>query len=266
MVTGGSHGLGRAVTSALAREGVRVAICGRTEDTISAAASEIQDETGVEIFPFVADVGVAGDIENFVAASMDRFGAIDILINNADSASRQGEFFDLRDEDWMEKINIKLLAPIRLIRLVAPSMMERGWGRIISMSGGTTRLMIPNGMPKGVAQAGLVNLSKKLAVSLGRYGITVNVVEPGRMWSDGKTVANRSRFEIRREEVELAAEREGISYEEMNRRVLSQLVIGRRIEPKESAEIIVFLASQRSATITGEVILADGGETRYVRY
>lgn len=266
LITGGSHGLGRATAAALSREGVTVAICGRRMETLETAAQEISAVTGVEVFPCRADVAVPADIERLVTETADRFGAIDILVNCADSATRQAEFFELNDDDWLEKWNIKLMAPIRLVRLVAPLMMARNWGRIISMSGGTTRLMIPYGMPKGVAQAGLVNLTKKLSVALGPHGITVNVLEPGRMWSDGKTVAGRNRREIRREEVERAAEKEGITFEEMDRRILSQLVIGRRIEPTDSAEVVVFLASERAATITGEVLLADGGETRYVRY
>lgn len=266
MITGGSHGLGRATATALATEGVRVAICGRHADTLQNAAKEIEGETGGSVLPVAADVADPRDLEQFVAACTDLFGPPDILVNNADSASRQGEFFDLTDDDWMEKIQIKLMVPIRLIRLVAPAMMERGWGRIISMSGGTTRLMIPNGMPKGAAQAGLINLSKKLAVTLGHHGITVNVVEPGKLWTDGETVASRSRYAIRRGEVERAAAERGLSFEEMDRQVQEQLVLGRRIDVRESAGVIVFLASERAATITGEVVLADGGESRYVRY
>lgn len=266
LITGGSHGLGRAAAAALSREGVRVAICGRHIEALRAAAAEITSATGVEVFPCTADVGVPDDIERLVAETVNRFGSIDILVNNADSASRQAEFFDLDDGDWLEKWNIKLMAPVRLVRLIAPLMKTGQWGRIISMSGGTTRLMIPYGMPKGAAQAALINLTKKLSVLLGPHGITVNVLEPGRMWTDGKTVANRSRHEIRREEVERAARKEGITYDEMDRRIRGRLVIGRRIEPTDSAEIITFLASERAATITGEVILADGGETRYVRY
>lgn len=266
LVTGGSHGLGRASAAALCREGAKVAICGRHLDTLEAAAKEVMSATGGEVFPCQADVSVAADIERLVAETVDRFGSIDILVNNADSASKMAEFFDLTDDDWIENWTIKLLAPIRLVRLIAPMMMEKKWGRIISMSGATTRRIIPNGMPKGASQAGLINLTKKLSVMLGPYGITVNVLEPGGMWSDGKTVGGRSREEIRRGQVQSAADKEGVSYEEMDRRMLSELVIGRRVEPVDGAELVVFLASRTAATITGEVIVADGGETRHVRY
>lgn len=266
IVTGASHGLGRAVARALSREGVRVAICGRHPDTLDAAARTIQGETGTEVLAHVADVGVSADIDALVATTVRRFGGVDILVNNADSATRKADFFELTDDDWLEILNIKLMAPIRLIRLVAPLMMAGQWGRIINVSGATARLMMPNGMPKGAAQAGLINLTKKLAVMLGRHGITVNAIEPGHMWTDGPTVASRSRMEIRREEIAKAALKEGISYEEMDSRAQAALVIGRRIEPEDSAGIVTFLASNRAATITGEVLLADGGESRYVRY
>lgn len=266
IVTGGSHGLGRAVAQALAGEGVRVAICGRHQESLERAAREIHAATGTEVLPVAADVVRKEDLERLVNETVRQFGTVDILVNNADSANRQGNIFELTDEDWYEKLDIKLMAPVRLIRLVAPLMRQRHWGRIISMSGATARSLMPYGLPKGPAQAGLINLSKQLAVMLGRDGITVNVVEPGHMWTDGPTVGNRSRAEIRREEIEQAAMRQGISYEEMNQRALQNLVIGRRIEPADSADIILFLASERAATITGEVIVADGGESKYIRY
>src|SRR5207249_4280100 len=118
IVTGGSTGIGRATALAFAREGARVAICARTDSTLQEAAHQIEQETGAEVLALPADVMVKDDIERFVSAAIARFGGVDIMVNNADSVSHQAGFFDLTDEDWLEKFNIKLLAHIRFIRLV----------------------------------------------------------------------------------------------------------------------------------------------------
>jgi NAD(P)-dependent dehydrogenase (short-subunit alcohol dehydrogenase family) len=267
MITGGSTGIGKATALAFAREGARVAICARTDGILQEAARDIERETKAEVLAMPADVMVKEDIERFVAATVDRFGTVDIMVNNADSVSHQAGFFDLTDEDWLEKFNIKLLAHIRFIRLVAPYMMERRWGRIINVGGNSSRMALRDGgWTKGATQAGLINLTKKVSVLLGHYGITANVIEPGGVWSDGRTKEGLSRIEIRSGELRRQADKEGISYEEAERRYLDSLIIGRRVEAYEMADIILFLASQRSGTITGEVVIADGGETPAVRF
>lgn len=267
MVTGGSTGIGKATALAFAREGARVAICARTDSILQEAARQIEQDTEAEVLAMPADVMVKDDIERFVSATVARFGTVDIMVNNADSVSHQAGFFDLTDEDWLEKFNIKLLAHIRFIRLVAPYMMERKWGRIINVGGDSSRMATRDGgWTKGATQAGLINLTKKLSGILGHYGITANVIEPGGVWSDGKTKEGLSRIEIRTEQLRKAAEREGISYDEMEERFLNNLVIGRRIESEDMADVILFLASDRAASITGEVVLANGGETPAVRY
>jgi 3-oxoacyl-[acyl-carrier protein] reductase/bacilysin biosynthesis oxidoreductase BacG len=266
MVTGGSAGMGRAYAYAFAQEGARVAICARTASTLEETARNIERETKAEVLAVPADVTVKSDIERFVAATADQFGGVDILVNNADSVTRNADFFELTDEDWLETFDVKLFAHIRFIRLVAPYMMERRWGRIINIGGGATRKMRDGAWRKGATQAGIINLTKKLSVLLGHYGITANVVEPGGVWSDGATREGRSRADIRREQIAHAAEREGISYEEMDRRELNKLVIGRRIQAEDAANVVLFLASERAATITGEVIISDGGQTPAVRF
>lgn len=266
VVTGGSHGIGRATARGLAREGAQVVICGRTAETLAVAAETIAQETTTQVIPVRADVTVKEDLELLVATTIERLGRLDILVNNADATTHEGSFFELTDADWMEMLDIKLLAVIRLIRLAAPHMQRRGWGMIVNIGGPASRRIFNSGWGKGAAQAGQINLTKKLADILGRDGVTVNLIEPGAIWTDGKTVRGMSRAEIRHHEVERAAEREGISFDEMNERLLGELVIGRRVEPEDIADIVLFLASERSGAITGEVLLADGGETRAVRF
>ena len=266
IVTGGSQGMGKAFALALAQEGVRVAICARTLDILEKTAREIEQKTNTEVLPVQADVTIKSDIEKLVAATVAKFERVDILVNNADTAKPPSDFFAITDEDWLDKFSVKVLAPIRLTKEVVPYMKDNGWGRIINIGGISSRAMRDGGWTKGVAQAGLINLTKKLSDLLGRYGITANVVEPGGVWTDGKVYGGRSRAEVRTAELQQAAEQEGVSYEEMEKRSLSKLIIGRRIEAEDTAYIILFLASERSATITGEVVLADGGNTRAVRF
>lgn len=266
MVTGASQGIGRTIAHSFAREGVRVAICARSEDVLRETAREIEDDTEVEVLPVRADVTDPDDIRHFVNATVSHFGSVDILVNNANSRDVAGrDFFQLTDDDWLDKFRVKLLAHVRFAREVAPHMKERGWGRIINISGAASRR--PGlGWTKGATQAGMINLTKNVSDLLGPYGITANVVEPGGVWSDGKTVGGRSRAEIRSEELMRAAEQAGVSREEMEKRTLSQIPIRRFIQAEDAANAIVFLASECAGAITGEVVLTDGGKTRSVRY
>jgi 3-oxoacyl-[acyl-carrier protein] reductase len=266
IVTGGGKGIGKTISFSFAREGARVAICGRTREVLEETAREIEDETESEVLPFRADVTKAADIKAFVAATVERFGRVDILVNNANSRDVSGRtFYDLTDEDWIEKFNVKLLAHFRFAREVAPIMKERGWGRIINISGAASRR--PGlGMTSGAIQAGVINFTKNLSEVLGPHGITANVVEPGGVWSDGKTADGRSKAQEREEALQRSAERAGVSRDEMEQRVLSDIPIRRFIQPQDPANAILFLASEQASAITGEVLLTDGGKTRAVRY
>jgi NAD(P)-dependent dehydrogenase (short-subunit alcohol dehydrogenase family) len=265
LITGGGTGLGRATAEAFAREGVRVAICGRNLEILEKAASNIENETGGEVFAVAADVTNTEDLERLVAAVVDRFGAIDILVNNADFGPELNNFLEVTDKIWLDRIDVKLMAAVRLSRLVIPGMMERRWGRILTMTG-----MLSHsgsfGYEKGATQGGLINLTKKLASEFGQYGITANAVDPGNMWTDGTTVEGESRAVRRRRGLEEAAQLEGVTYDEMLQRHLSTLNIGRQVQPEDAAGVLVFLASDRAATITGESVVADGGQRPFVRY
>lgn len=267
VVTGGSHGIGRAIARALSSEGVRVAICGRTKEALLVAADGIQQQTGNPVLPVVADVLVKQEIENFVAAALAEFGSVDIAVNNADLITHDVSFFELYDEDWLEKVNVKLLAPIRMIQLVAPVMKRNGWGRIINIGGGSARSVNDGSWAKGATQPGLINLTKRLSQLLGRDGITVNLVEPGNIWTDGRTrMGGRSRIEVRSEELAQRAAAEGISYAEMEERACREFVIGRRLQPEDVANLVAYLSSQLAGAITGETLLVDGGEKPTVRF
>lgn len=276
MVTGGSQGIGKGIAFGLAREGVRVAICARTEAILRETAREIERETEGEVLPIRADVTSLPEVQRFVAGTLAHFGQIDILVNNA-SNSRSAGFFELTDEDWLDHIDVKLLGHIRMIREVAPHMMARRWGRIITMSGGAARQVRGAdgkvfGWKAGPIHAGIVNLTKRLSDELGPYGITVNAIDPGGVWTEGRTMRPghgtiaESRAEIRERQLREAAQREGISRDEIEARRLSEIPIRRRPRPDDAANLIVFVVSELAGAITGQVLATDGGAPHAVYY
>ena len=273
IVTGGSSGIGKAIAHGLSREGVRVAICARHMDALEAAAREIEGETGTEVLPMQADVTRIEDVERCVETTLARFGHVDILVNNA-SSSTTGNFFQLSDEDWMNHLNVKLLGCIRFVRAVAPLMKERGWGRIINIGGGAARHSGNYGWKAGAIHAGIDNLSKRLSDELGPFGITVNVVDPGGVWTEGRTMdathiggtGGESRAQRRESELRRSAEQAGISRDEMEQRVLAEIPIRRFIKAEDSAHLIAFLVSDLASAITGQVVATDGGKPRGINY
>jgi len=137
LVTGGSKGIGRAVAAALAREGAKLALCARGQEALEAAANELR-AIGAEALVQVADVTRSGDITRFVAAAAARFGAIDILVNNAVS-STQGSFGALSDEEWRHHVDVKLLGYVRCAREALPWLEKSAQGRIVNIGGMTAR-------------------------------------------------------------------------------------------------------------------------------
>ena len=133
IITGGSDGLGRAAAERLAREGARVAICGRRKERLEQAADGIRKATGGQILAQVADVSRAADIEALVAATVAQFGGLDILVNNA-GQSAAGGFETVSDEAWQSDIDLKLMGAVRCCRLAIPHMKRRGGGRIINIT------------------------------------------------------------------------------------------------------------------------------------
>ena len=129
IITGGSEGLGRAAAERLAREGVRVGICARRKDVLERALDDIRKATGAEILPVVADVSQAAGCDSVVAAAIRQFGAVDILLNNAGTSAGAG-FEQVSDEAWHADLELKLMAAVRMCRLVIPHMKRHGGGRM----------------------------------------------------------------------------------------------------------------------------------------
>ena len=260
LVIGGSQGIMKVIALGLAREGVRVAICARNQETLLEAAREIERETNGEVLPVRADVTDLGAVQRLVSDTVARFGQIDILVNGANNARSAG-FFELTDQNWLDHVDVKLLGKIRVIREVAPHMMERRWGRIINIGGGASRRVRgPDGRvfgwTSGAINAGIINLSKRLCDELGPYGITVNTVLPGGVESPGKAM-RRAKF---------IAEHPGAEVGEAGIQSERERPIGRGIRSEDSADLICFVVSELAGALTGQVLCIDGGATAGIYY
>lgn len=237
LVPASSQGLGRAIALGFAREGARVAMCGRDSAAIEAAAAEAR-VLGADVLAVQADLRNPGDIADFVESTVERFGGIDVLVTNA-GGPPAGTF------------DLTLMSAVRLIRAALPSMRQRGGGRIILLTSSSVKEPIPNLILSNVFRAGVRALAKTLSEELASENIRVNTVVPGR-------IATR-----RLDELDQAnAERAGMDISTMRAQVLKQIPMGRYGEPSEFADAVVFLASDRASYITGATLQVNGGMIR----
>ena len=248
IVTGGSEGIGKAIATQLAAEGVRTVIAARKVENLKRAAAEIASATKGEVLPVQADVANLDAVKKLVAGAVSAFGGVDILVNNA-AGSGSGALSELTDEDWLRHLDVKLIGYVRCAREVIPHMKQKNWGRIVNIGGEAARGK--GGYASGAANSAVVNFSKKLSDEVAAYGITVNAIHPG-------TTRTQRR--------EHAAARKGVTLDELVREQIKRIPIGRLIEPEEIAYTVLYLVSAKAAAVTGQVLGVDGGSTRGIYY
>ncbi len=253
LITGGGRGIGHAVALMLADQGVDIALCGRTPETLEATAETIRAR-GVRAFPIQADVSQLDDIQRFVSQAADAAGRIDILVNNAVS-SLHAPFNEQTDAHWRHHIDVKLMAYIRSAREVLRFMTAQRWGRIVNIAGMTARIVAPLRITNGVVNAGVADFTKQLANQVAPYNVTVNCVHPGTTATDRMTANLRRR-----------AEDAGVSLEQMTEQAIREIPMGRLIQPEDIAGAVLFYCSPLAAMITGQSIAVDGGSGMSVNY
>ena len=253
LVTGGSRGIGRAVALGLADHGANVAICGRSKESLDRTAAEIAAR-GVKCWAYQADVSRLADIERLVGDAAGAAGRIDILINNA-VTSTSAPFDQLTDELFRYHIDVKLMAYIRIARLVLPHMQQGKWGRIVNIGGMTARIVAPLRMTNGVVNAGVANFTKQFAGYAAGLGVTVNCIHPG------YTATERVEQIFSRE-----AQESGEDLARIIAKRTADIPLGRLIRPEDIASAALFFCSPMAQMITGQCIAVDGGSGAAVAY
>ena len=250
VITGGSLGIGRAITEALAGEGVRCAIVARSAGPLAQAAKEISEKTGVEVIALPADVSNTEQVNAMMARAFEHFGRLDILINGAAHPAGlvRAHIEEADPDNLLRDIDVKVVGYMRCAKAATQYMKKNHFGRIINLGGLTGR---GSKQISGMRNVAVCHMTKTLSDQLGKYGITVNVIHPG-------VVDTPHIHELYEREAKL----QGLSVEQIKENYCKITPIGRVLTAEEVADTVLFLASERSAPITGESIGVDGGITR----
>jgi 3-oxoacyl-[acyl-carrier protein] reductase len=243
VVTGGSRGIGRATAELLAAEGARLLLVGRDRDGLAEAAPR-----DAEILQ--ADVTKPDAGERIVAACVERLGGIDVLVNNAGTSFARS-LDDLADEDWQGQWELNVMAPMRLMRAAAPRMAQSGGGRIVNVCSSAGKRPSQTNAAYSVTKAAQLSLSRVFADAYAAANVLVNAVAPGAvasgLWTGPDGLAEQ-----------IAAARGG-SPEDALAAQAGKIPLGRLAEPREIADVVVFLCSARASNVTGAAWSADGG-------
>lgn len=247
LVTGSTAGIGYAIASALAREGSRVIVNGRTQTAVDEAASKIRSETGGKIFVFAGDLST----ETVAQQVAKQFPDVEILVNNLGIFEPKA-FEDIPDSDWRRFFEVNVLSGVRLARLFLPGMRRRNWGRIIFISS-ESALQIPAEMIHyGMTKTAQIAVSRGLAEATAGTDITVNSILPGPTKSRGVT-----------EFVESLSKAEGKSFEEFEKGFFEKIrptsLLKRFAAPEEVASLVAYIASPLASATTGAALRVDGG-------
>jgi 3-oxoacyl-[acyl-carrier protein] reductase len=252
LVGGASRGIGRAVAQALAKEGCRVTLCARDSAALSAAAEAVRKETRAEVLAVPCDMANYDDIKNAVARTVETFGGLQVLVNNA-GGPPTGTFETLDDRYWQHALDQNLLSAVRATREALPHMKRSGWGRVINITSVAVKQPIDGLILSNAARLGVVGMAKTLSREVAAEGVTVNNVCPG-------NIATERLMSL----IEDRARRQNVPLEQVVGMEEARVPTGFLGEPADVANLVVFLASVQARYITGTTIQVDGGSTTAV--
>lgn len=241
IVTGGGRGIGKAITHRLAAAGANVVIASRKMENLEATAKEFSSLPG-KIHSAECHVGRADQLENLVGETEKQFGPVDILVNNSATNIGQGPSLDVTDEMFAKMFEINVVSALRLIRLTVPKMIERKSGgsviNIVSIAGLRPQ---PGGLLYSATKAALIMMTRNWAVEFGKHNVRVNAIAPGLIQTDFSEYFWKNEAHVKRLEASQPIPRVG--------------------QPDEIGGIALYLASDESSFVTGQIFVVDGGAT-----
>jgi 3-oxoacyl-[acyl-carrier protein] reductase len=247
IIAASSQGIGLATAEAFAAEGCRVAMCARSSQTLWEVAEKIRQQHNADVLADTVDVSDSTAVHKFVEGVVSKFGTVDICVTNAGGPPAKG-FLATTDADWRKAFDMNFMSAVFFAREVIPHMQKKQWGRIITITSITTKQPVSDLVLSNAVRTGVVGLVRSLANEFGKDGILVNNVGPGftataRLKELAKTRAAAS----------------GKGEQEIFDGWASDSALKRVGEPREVAETILWLASDRASYVTGQTILVDGG-------
>lgn len=251
LITGGSKGIGLACARAFAKEGARIAIASRSPDNLARAAGLLGKEA-IEVLTVPADLRVADEAQAMARVVEERLGPIDILVNSAGAAARSPPA-ELTAKHWQDAMQAKYFTYIHAMDAVLPRMAKRGGGVVVNVVGSGGKMASPIHLPGGAANAALMLASVGLGNAFAGKGIRVNAVNPS------STLTDRLQ-----EGIAADARASGSTPDATLAERTKQHPMGRFAEPREIADVVVFLASKRASYVNGAVISVDGGASPIV--
>lgn len=249
VIGGSSKGLGRGCAVRLAQEGADVVICSNDRSSLQKTAEFIRN-LGVEVVALEVNMASKEDNERIVNETIERFGKIDILINNS-GGPPAGTFYDFNDRDWENAFNNVLMYVIRLCGLVIPHMKKNKWGRIINSTSLAVKEPAENLILSNVFRSGVVSMAKSLSRDLIKSNITINNICPGAFKTDRAI-----------ELMQKAAEQKATTIAAIEKEAVESMPLGRYQRPEELGDLVSFLCSELASGITGTTIQIDGGMQR----
>jgi NAD(P)-dependent dehydrogenase (short-subunit alcohol dehydrogenase family) len=251
VVTGAGRGIGRVIATTLAQEGAHVVLAGRSADTLE-QTRELVERCGRTALVVPTDLTDREQVSALAASALDRFDAIDVLVNNSGVGGPSAPLWEVDPDEWEATLAVNVTGTFLACRAFLPAMVERGSGNVVVIGSFSGKRPLRNRTAYTTSKMALVGMVRTLAVEAGTHGVRVNLVSPGAVQGE------RIEWVIGR-----LQQAHGISYEQARASLVDDSPFRRLVQPEEVAQAVVFLASERSSPVTGEDLNVSVGAVMY---